>query len=244
MSGKQIQIEATTNTGISKKSSLQEDKLGQPILPLSSTQPTIIPLYPEPHPIVGGAKNVNICGLCKGEKRSFKSDYDFHMHLTKIHYEDRLMKRINSPYKCQICFYSPPECMSVQEKEEDLLIHYGCNEKLSYQFYQDDGSKLAPIDEISTEISKVAMSCELCKSSHQGERLFVRHITLRHFTKEVSTLQIHLSDNICIKKGLKFSLLQQSYIHFYFSFLMSYPKLHHLSAHLWIVTKKKLMVIC
>ena len=242
MSGKQIQIEATTNTGISKKSSLQEDKLGQPILPLSSTQPTIIPLYPEPHPIVGGAKNVNICGLCKGEKRSFKSDYDFHMHLTKIHYEDRLMKRINSPYKCQICFYSPPECMSVQEKEEDLLIHYGCNEKLSLEFYQEDGSKLAPIDEISTEISKVAMSCELCKSSHQGERLFARHITLRHFTKEVSTLQIHLLDNI--KKGLKFSLLQQSYIHFYFSFLMSYPKLHHLSAHLWIVTKKKLMVIC
>ena len=163
------------------------------------------------------------------------------MHLTKIHYEDRLMKRINSPYKCQICFYSPPECMSVQEKEEDLLIHYGCNEKLSYQFYQDDGSKLAPIDEISTEISKVAMSCELCKSSHQGERLFVRHITLRHFTKEVSTLQIHLLDNI---NTLKFSLLQQSYIHFYFSFLMSYPKPHHLSAHLWIVTKKKLMVIC
>ena len=196
MSGKQIQIEATTNTGISKKSSLQEDKLGQPILPLSSTQPTIIPLYPEPHPIVGGAKNVNICGLCKGEKRSFKSDYDFHMHLTKIHYEDRLMKRIISPYKCQICFYSPPECMSVQEKEEELLIHYGCNEKLSYQFYQDDCSKLAPINEISTETSKVAMSCELCKSSHQGERLFVRHITLRHFTKEVSTLQKHLLDNL------------------------------------------------
>ena len=203
MSGNQIQIEATTNTGISKNSSLQKDKPGQPILPLSSSQPTIIPLYPEPHPIVGGENNLNICRLCKNEKRSFKSDYDFHMHLTKIHYEDRLMKRINSPYKCQICFYSPPECMSVQEKEEDLLIHYGCNEKLSYQFYQDDCSKLAPINEISTETSKVAMSCELCKSSHQGERLFVRHITLRHFTKEVSTLQKHLLDNLVnIKRDL------------------------------------------
>ena len=167
------------------------------------------------------------------------------MHLTKIHYEDRLMKRINAPYKCQMCFYSPPECMSVQEKEEDLLIHYGCNEKLSYQFYQDDCPKLAPIDEISTETSKVAMSCELCKTSHQGERLFVRHITLRHFTKEVSTLHKHRLDNIIrSKKGLKFSSLKQSYIHFYFSFLMSYPKPHHLYAHLWIVTKKKLMVIC
>ena len=149
-------------------------------------QPTIIPLYPEPNPIVGGERNLHICRLCNSGRQSFKSDYDFDMHLTKIHYEELLMKRIKFPYKCQKCFYSPPECLTIQEKEEDLLIHYGCNERLAIQYYNDECAKFAPIEDVAAqETSTASISCEMCSSSHDNERLFVRHITLRHFTKQV-----------------------------------------------------------
>ena len=113
------------------------------------------------------------------------------MHLTKIHYEERLMKRIRCPYKCQKCFYSPPDCLSTQEKEEDLLIHYGCNERLAIQYYQDECSKFEPAEEpAAQEAPSASISCEMCNSSHDNERLFVRHITLRHFTKQVGTIKI------------------------------------------------------
>ena len=181
----------TQATALSEKTNNDQlpsyDHLDQHIT-TTSTQPTIIPLYPEPNPIVGGERNLHVCRLCKGGSKTFKSDYDFDMHLTKIHYEEQLMKRITFPYKCQKCFYSPPECLTIQEKEEDLLIHYGCNERLAIQYYQDECSKFEPLKHKTTkEPSTESISCEMCNSSHDNERLFVRHITLRHFTKQVST---------------------------------------------------------
>ena len=149
-------------------------------------QPTIIPLYPEPNPIVGGERNLHICRLCNSGRHSFKSDYDFDMHLTKIHFEERLMKRIKPPYKCQKCFYSPPECLTIQEKEEDLLIHYGCNERLAIQYYNDECAKSTPVENVAAQETTASIACEMCSSSHDNERLFVRHITLRHFTKQVN----------------------------------------------------------
>ena len=153
----------------------------------TASQPTIIPLYPEPNPIVGGELKRHVCQLCKGGRQSFKSDYDFDMHLTKIHFEERLMKRVQYPYKCEKCFYSPPECLPVVEKEEDLLIHYGCNENLSIQYYQDECAKLQQPTTCSNPAQEAtSISCEMCNSSHDNERLFIRHITLRHFTKQVT----------------------------------------------------------
>ena len=98
-----------------------------------------------------------------------------------------LMKRVQYPYKCEKCFYSPPECLPVVEKEEDLLIHYGCNEKLSIQYYQDECAKLQQPTTCSNQAQEAtSISCEMCNSSHDNERLFIRHITLRHFTKQVT----------------------------------------------------------
>ena len=174
-------------TGSTNSSSILNHKDQRPAERSSFTsQPTIIPLYPEPNPIVGGEIKRHVCRLCKSGRQSFKSDYDFDMHLTKIHFEDRLMKRIQHPYKCQICFYSPPDCLTKQEKEEDLLIHYGCNEKISNQYYQDECAKLKQPIKTSTpaQVSNT-ISCEMCNSSHDNERLFIRHITLRHFIKQV-----------------------------------------------------------
>ena len=169
-----------TDTSIPKESS---DKAS-----LEPPQPPIIPLYPEPNPIIGGELSLHVCRLCNNGRQSFRSDYDFDMHLTKIHYEERLMKRVRFPYKCQKCFYSPPDCLTTQEKEEDLLIHYGCNERLAVQYYQDECSKFESMEEpVTQEAQRASISCQMCNSSHDNERLFVRHITLRHFTKQVSS---------------------------------------------------------
>ena len=165
---------------------LSKQHADQLIFTAPPTQPTTIPLYPEPNPIVGGERNLHVCRLCNNGRQSFKSDYDFDMHLTKIHFEERLMKRIHPPYTCQKCFYSPPECLTKQEKEEDLLIHYGCNERLAIQYYNDECAKFEPEkDVMARQPSTQSISCEICNSSHDNERLFVRHITLRHFTKQV-----------------------------------------------------------
>ena len=175
-----------TTDSINNSMSLNQKQQRPTEKPSSTPQPTIIPLYPEPNPIVGGEIKSHICKLCKSGRQSFKSDYDFDMHLTKIHFEDRLMKRIQFPYKCQKCFYSPPECLTKQEKEEDLLIHYGCNEKISIQYYQDECAKIKePSKDATPPQDSTAISCEMCSSYHDNERLFVRHITLRHFTKQV-----------------------------------------------------------
>ena len=180
-------------------SSINQTKTDQRTIIPPSSQPTIIPLYPEPNPIVGGEIKRLACQLCSG-RQSFKSDYDFDMHLTKIHYEDRLMKRIKDPYKCEKCFYSPAECLTKEEKEEDLLIHYGCNEKLSIQYYNDECAKLNQ-PALSSNVSQetTGISCEMCRpsSSHDNERLFTRHITVRHFTK-----QVYLNNSIFFENDL------------------------------------------
>ena len=199
---KEIDLDDTIcidTTESSSSSNNQTKKDQRPVIPPSS-QPTIIPLYPEPNPIVGGEIKRLACQLCSG-RQSFKSDYDFDMHLTKIHYEEHLMKRIRYPYKCEKCFYSPADCLTKEEKEEDLLIHYGCNEKLSIQYYKDECTKIQQPTPSSTPSQEATeISCEMCNSSHENERLFVRHITVRHFTKQVIL-------NLCIYfRGMGFSV--------------------------------------
>ena len=173
---------------------------------------------------VGGEIKRLACQLCSG-RQSFKSDYDFDMHLTKIHYEERLMKRIKEPYKCEKCFYSPAECLTKEEKEEDLLIHYGCNEKLSIQYYNDECAKLNQ-PALSSNVSQetTGISCEMCRpsSSHDNERLFTRHITVRHFTK-----QVYLNNSIFFENDLamySMSLVMNNISTFVFQLSDELPK--------------------
>lgn len=125
------------------------------------------------------------CRLCNNDA-SFKTEYDFNLHLSLIHFRDKLMQMIQPPYQCSMCNYKPHASIRMEDDkcEEDMLIHYGCNEKLSGKFYNQECAELPPvIHQTNKEIMTIV--CKLCNSSHDNERLFVRHISLRHFTTEL-----------------------------------------------------------
>ncbi|CAB4055668.1 unnamed protein product [Lepeophtheirus salmonis] len=96
-------------------------------------------------------------------------------------------------FSCLKCEYSP----AVPDDAEDLLMHYGCDEKLSFQFYDQDLKDLSiESEERSSGTSnddlkichyndgaRISITCEICNSCFDKERLFIRHISLRHFTK-------------------------------------------------------------
>lgn len=129
------------------------------------------------------------CRLCNNNK-PIRSEKDFVLHLTFIHYQERIMKRIQPPFKCLKCGYSPGESESVNQKREDLLMHYGSYEGVSMQYYKLDCANIPDIPEKprETQLSPMvspAHVCEICNASHDNERLFIRHISLRHFSREL-----------------------------------------------------------
>ncbi|XP_071750134.1 uncharacterized protein [Lepeophtheirus salmonis] len=143
-------------------------------------------------PIIPQSPVIHLCRLCSS-CAPFRSEHDLLVHLTVIHYRTKLMKRVIQPYKCLKCEYSP----AVPDDAEDLLMHYGCDEKLSFQFYDQDLKDLSiESEERSSGTSnddlkichyndgaRISITCEICNSCFDKERLFIRHISLRHFTK-------------------------------------------------------------
>ena len=122
------------------------------------------------------------CRLCNND-RVYNNNHDFVIHLTFIHYRERIMKRIKPPYECLKCKFSP-QGETDEDKCDELLMHYGCEENVSLMYYRKEN----PLEEASeatgsTEEAKVV--CKICSSVHTNERLLVRHITLRHVTQEL-----------------------------------------------------------
>ena len=125
------------------------------------------------------------CRLCSSDKQ-YKNDRDLATHLTIIHYRERILNRIKPPYECLNCGFKPPVNMSEDQTIEELLMHYGCDEKVATKYYQKDCSEL-PLRNKSghNTVSTSAIVCGICNVLNDNERLFTRHITLRHFTKDL-----------------------------------------------------------
>ena len=160
-----------------------------PVKRSKQDEPQPIPLYRESDPMVGGELKLITCRLCNNAQ-SFKTDYDFKVHLTMIHYKDSLQAKVKSPYECTTCGYSSPQNFSDFDKEEDLIVHYGCNENLAMQLYEEECAKLPEPQQGPTiqEIAKIKnkIICKLCKEpSLHNERMFLRHLTMRHFDEEI-----------------------------------------------------------
>ncbi len=75
------------------------------------------------------------CRLCDNGK-PFNSEHDFNVHLTFIHYRDKIMRRIKWPFECLKCKFTPAEGMDSASRADELLMHYGCDEKVSFNYYQ------------------------------------------------------------------------------------------------------------
>ena len=122
------------------------------------------------------------CRLCNND-RVYKNNHDFVIHLTFIHYRERIMKRIKPPYVCLRCKFSP-QAETDDDKCDELLMHYGCDENVSLMYYRKE-NPLEEALEASGSAEEARVVCKICSSVHTNERLLVRHITLRHVTQEL-----------------------------------------------------------
>lgn len=78
------------------------------------------------------------CRLCNN--RSFKTEDDFDLHLTLIHYRDQLSERLGMPpYSCGLCNFMPT---ASDDPNEEMILHYGCKERLALKFYDEEVRKL------------------------------------------------------------------------------------------------------
>ena len=125
-----------------------------------------------------------ICRLCNNDT-FFKNETDFDIHLTVIHFREKLLKKIQEPFRCLSCGYIPLQSIPLEDQSEDLLMHYGCKEHLSQLYYREEVSRLPQLKSEEKEPEAITIVCKLCKSSFDTERLFVRHISLRHFPKQL-----------------------------------------------------------
>ena len=113
----------------------------------AAKKPTEIPLYKQStDPMVGGATKINLCKLCKNTP--FKTDYDFKLHLTQIHYWDELILRVQTQgsHECKNCGFRPQDqAGSEAEKLEEIVMHYGMDEDVAIESYQRSGHQLNSI---------------------------------------------------------------------------------------------------
>ena len=124
------------------------------------------------------------CRLCNNDT-FFKTETDFDIHLTVIHFREKLMKKIQVPFRCLSCGYVPLETMTLEDQSDDLLMHYGCKEHFSQMYYKEKVSRLPQLAVHDKEPEAISILCKLCSTSFDTERLFVRHISLRHFPKQL-----------------------------------------------------------
>ena len=75
------------------------------------------------------------CRLCDRDK-AFRSQRDLSVHLTFIHYRDKIMKRIKWPYECFMCKFKPSTSIDASAQADELLMHYGCEEGVAEVYYQ------------------------------------------------------------------------------------------------------------
>ena len=122
------------------------------------------------------------CRLCNND-RVYSNSHDFVIHLTFIHYRERIMKRIKPPYECLKCKFSP-QGETDEDKCDELLMHYGCEENVSLMYYRKE-NPLEEASEATGSIEEAKVVCKICSAAHTNERLLVRHITLRHVTQEL-----------------------------------------------------------
>lgn len=140
--------------------------------------PTLSPFQPPP-PL----PDIWQCRICKVK---IQTETLFQMHLTTTHFRERIIRRINPPFKCLMCDYIPPDSMTSSEKTEDLLMHYGTTERISVKFYEDACRDLLNSEEDSqteNEPEKTTILCLICDMSLAGEKTLLKHLTLRHFPK-------------------------------------------------------------
>ena len=95
------------------------------------------------------------------------------------------MKKIQEPFRCLSCGYVPLPSMTTEDQSDDLLMHYGCKEHLSQIYYNEEVAKLPCLNVEEKGPETITIVCKLCNSSFDTERLFVRHISLRHFPKQL-----------------------------------------------------------
>ena len=108
------------------------------------------------------------CRLCKNQ--AFKTTEDFDIHLSMIHFRDRLLDILgHPPYTCRYCGYQP----SSDDPNEDMIVHYGTQEKMALKFYSEECKKLPPIP------------CKLCSKSYENEYRLLIHITERHVSHQL-----------------------------------------------------------
>ena len=114
------------------------------------------------------SKMVN-CRLCNN--RSFKTTEDFDLHLTMIHFRDQLSDRLGRfPYSCELCGFTP----TADDPNEEMIIHYGCKERLAMKFYQDECSRLAPPQKVkkpSEPVKDSSRSSNGVGSSHKVKEI-------------------------------------------------------------------------
>ena len=127
------------------------------------------------------------CRLCNN--RSFKTEDDFDLHLTMIHYRDQLSDRLGMPpYSCGLCSFRP----TADDPNEEMILHYGCKERLALKFYEEECKRLPSPSKVakkSTEAVKDfqrnTILCQLCNTRLTNDQLFQLHLTNKHFSEDL-----------------------------------------------------------
>ena len=95
------------------------------------------------------------------------------------------MEHLHPPYKCGHCNFMPMEA-DEDSMCDEILMHIGCEEGAAIKLYKNKVAELQADESISaTKKKQAALVCKICNAAHEQERLFLRHLTLRHFTKEL-----------------------------------------------------------
>ncbi len=149
-----------------------------------------------PIPNVAPTENiVRQCQLCPTSNVFYKSQEELAVHATVIHFRENILRRTRGLTECLTCGFRPKGCPEdSQAFTEELLIHFGVNEKLSLKYYHDEVDALAKEraqgnnrrpEASGTKSATEKFRCEICKKDHDNDRLFVRHITLSHFKEKL-----------------------------------------------------------
>ena len=128
------------------------------------------------------------CRLCNN--RSFKTEDDFDLHLTMIHYRDQLSDRLGMPpYSCGLCNFMP----TADDPNEEMILHYGCKERLALKFYDEECRRLPSSpskvakksNETVKEFQRNTIICQLCNTRVTNDNLFHLHLTNQHFIEDL-----------------------------------------------------------
>ncbi len=112
-----------------------ESPLSPPPLAAPTLERTVGRVPPLSPPPLSTSSGPVFCRLCDNGK-PYRTAKDLSVHLTFIHYREKIMRRIKSPYECYLCKFTPPEGIDASSRADELLMHYGCEEGVAYNYYQ------------------------------------------------------------------------------------------------------------